>query len=111
MLDARCSTLTANAQVGEWLKPADCKSAPPRRYEGSNPSLCTRFLRGTRVEFVAKRLVLALAAYVALAALAFATLPDQRVRGVTLAILAMFAVKTWVRRKEVMHPDSESQSD
>jgi hypothetical protein len=32
-------------------------------------------------------------------------------RGVTLAILAMFAVKTWVRRKEVMHPDSESQSD
>ena len=47
MLGAYCSTLTANAQVGEWLKPADCKSAPPRRYEGSNPSLCTRFLRGT----------------------------------------------------------------
>jgi hypothetical protein len=58
-----------------------------------------------------KRLVAALAAYVALAALAFATLPDQRVRGVTLVILAMFAVKTWVRRKEVMHPDGESQSD
>ena len=64
-----------------------------------------------QVEFVAKRLVLALAAYVALAALAFVTLPDQRVRGVTLAILAMFAVKTWVRRKEVMHSDGESQSD
>src|SRR6476660_10368137 len=44
LLSARCSTLTANAQVGEWLKPADCKSAPPRRYEGSNPSLCTRDL-------------------------------------------------------------------
>jgi hypothetical protein len=58
-----------------------------------------------------KRLVAALAAYVALAALAFATLPDQKVRGVTLAILAMFAVKTWVRRKDVMHPDGESQSD
>ncbi len=29
------------AQVGEWLKPADCKSAAPRGYEGSNPSLCT----------------------------------------------------------------------
>jgi hypothetical protein len=55
--------------------------------------------------------VVALAAYVALAALAFVTLPDQRVRGVTLAILAMFAVKTWVRRKEVMHPDGDSQSD
>jgi hypothetical protein len=53
---------------------------------------------------VAKRLVLALAAYVVLAALAFKTLPDPRVRGVTLVILAMFAVKTWVRRKDVMHP-------
>jgi hypothetical protein len=97
--------------VGEWLKPADCKSAPPRRYEGSNPSLCTRFARDRQVEFVAKRLVLALAAYVALAALAFATLPDQRVRGVTLAILAMFAVKTWVRRKDVMHPGEEGSND
>jgi hypothetical protein len=58
-----------------------------------------------------KRLVAALAAYMALAVLAFATLPDQKVRGVTLAILAMFAVKTWVRRKDVMHPDGESQSD
>jgi hypothetical protein len=69
------------------------------------------FARDPQVEFVDKRLVLALAAYVALAALAFATLPDQRVRGVTLAILALFAVKTWVRRKEVMHPDGESGSD
>jgi hypothetical protein len=58
-----------------------------------------------------KRLVAALAAYVALAALAFATLPDSKVRGATLAILALFAVKTWVRRKDVMHPGGESQSD
>jgi hypothetical protein len=69
------------------------------------------FARDRQVEFVAKRLVLALAAYVALAALAFATLPDQRVRGVTLAILAMFAVKTWVRRKDVMHPGEEGSKD
>jgi hypothetical protein len=58
-----------------------------------------------------KRLVAALAAYVALAALAFATLPDPKVRGATLAILALFAVKTWVRRKDVMHPGGGSQSD
>jgi hypothetical protein len=58
-----------------------------------------------------KRFVAALAAYVALAALAFATLPDQKVRGATLAILVLFAVKTWVRRKDVMHPGGESQSD
>ncbi len=60
---------------------------------------------------MAKRLVLALAAYVALAALA---LPRCRIRkcgGVTLAILAMFAVKTWVRRKDVMHSGDEERRD
>ena len=55
-----------------------------------------------------KRLILALLAYAAIAVTACKTLEDPRVRGVTLAILAMFAVKTWVRRKEVMHPDGES---
>ena len=55
-----------------------------------------------------KRLVFALLAYAAIAVLAIRTLDDPRVRGVTLAILAMFAVKTWVRRKDVMHPDGES---
>ena len=58
-----------------------------------------------------KRLVLALLAYAAIAVLAIRTLDDPRVRRVTLAILAMFAVKTWVRRKDVMHPDGESGSD
>jgi hypothetical protein len=60
---------------------------------------------------VAKRLVLAMAAYVALAALAFLTLPDHRIRGVTLAILAMFALKTWVRRNELMHADGEGDAE
>ena len=32
------------AQVAEWLMAADCKSAGPRIYGGSNPPLCTRFL-------------------------------------------------------------------
>ena len=59
---------------------------------------------------MAKRLLLALLAYAAIAVLAFKTLDDPRVRGVTLAILAMFAVKTWVRRKDVVHPD-ESGSE
>ena len=58
-----------------------------------------------------KRLGLALLAYAAIAALAIRTLDDPRVRGVTLAILAMFAVKTWVRRKDVMHSDGGSQND
>jgi hypothetical protein len=60
---------------------------------------------------VTKRLGLALLAYAAIAVLAIKTLDDPRVRGVTLAILAMFAVKTWVRRKDLMHPGGESGSD
>jgi len=51
---------------------------------------------------------MALLAYVALAVLTWTTISDQRVRLVTIAILAMFAVKTWVRRKDVMHADSRS---
>jgi hypothetical protein len=53
------------------------------------------------------RLALALAAYVGLAVLSWTTLADQRVRWLTLAILAMFALKTWVRRGDVMHPDGD----
>jgi len=51
------------------------------------------------------RLLVAMAAYVVLGGLVWATIQDQRIRLATLAILALFAVKTWVRRKEVMHPD------
>ena len=58
-----------------------------------------------------KRLLLAFVAYAAIALLALKTLDDPRVRGVTLAILAMFAVKTWVRRKDMMHSDGESGSE
>jgi hypothetical protein len=46
-----------------------------------------------------RRLLIAMAAFVALGVLAWTTLSDQRIRLVTLAILAMFALKTWVRRK------------
>ncbi len=59
---------------------------------------------------MSKRLLFALLAYAVIAVLAFKTLDDPRVRGVTLAILAMFVVKTWVRRKDVVHPD-ESGSE
>jgi hypothetical protein len=50
-----------------------------------------------------KRLAIALVAYVVIGILAWTTLSDERIRLVTLAILAMFAVKTWVRRNDVMH--------
>jgi hypothetical protein len=57
------------------------------------------------------RLTGALIAYLVLGVLAVTTLSDQRIRAVTLLILGLFAFKTWVRRKDVMHPDGESDSE
>ena len=57
------------------------------------------------------RLYLALAAFVVLGVLAWTTLSDPRMRFATLAVLAMFALKTWLRRNDVMHPDGECESD
>ncbi len=54
---------------------------------------------------------MALIAYAVLGALAFATLSDFRIRALTLLILGLFAFKSWVRRKEVLHPDGKSESD
>ena len=55
------------------------------------------------------RLLLALAAYAVLGILSWTTITDQRIRVAALAILALFAVKTWVRRHDVMHPDGEGR--
>jgi len=54
---------------------------------------------------------MALIAYLVLGALAFATLSDERIRLVTLLILAMFVVKTWVRRKDLLHPDGDGEQN
>jgi hypothetical protein len=48
---------------------------------------------------------MALVAYVVLGVLSWTTIADQRFRLATLFVLAMFALKTWVRRHEVLHPD------
>jgi hypothetical protein len=65
---------------------------------------------GRDLENAVNRLTAALIAYAVLAGLAWATITDHRIRGITLAILAMFAAKSWVRRKEVMHPDGDGES-
>ena len=57
------------------------------------------------------RLAMALIAYSVLGALAFATLSDFRIRTLTLLILGLFAFKSWMRRKDVLHPDSESDAE
>ena len=57
------------------------------------------------------RLAMALIAYLVLGALAYATLSEPRIRLLTLLILALFAFKSWVRRKDVLHPDGDSESE
>ena len=49
------------------------------------------------------RLAGALIAYAVLGILTVLTISDSRIRGVTLLILALFAAKSWIRRKDAMH--------
>ena len=51
------------------------------------------------------RLALAMIAYVALGALTWTTITDTKIRAGTLVILGFFAFKSWIRRRDVMHPD------
>ena len=62
-----------------------------------------RSLRGILSGIRVNRLLLALTAYVALGVLTWTTIEDQRVRMMTLAILGLFAFKTYLRRNEVLH--------
>ena len=57
------------------------------------------------------RLAMVFVAYVALGILALATLDDFRIRTLTLLILGLFAFKSWVRRKDVLHPDGDSDPE
>jgi len=102
---------------GRWVKrafageiPNGFHAGPGVLYrQGCADRVCaTEFLQPN---FVQKRFALALAAYVALAALALTTLSDRRIRMATLAVLALFALKTWVRRNDVIHPDGESGAE
>jgi len=54
---------------------------------------------------------MALIAYLVLGALAYTTLSDSRIRLLTLLILGLFAFKSWVRRKNVLHPDGDGESE
>jgi Na+/H+ antiporter NhaA len=49
------------------------------------------------------RLSIAFGVYVLLGVLAWTTLDDSRVQAVTFAILALFALKTLLHRKDAMH--------
>ena len=57
------------------------------------------------------RLAGALIAYVVLGVLTWLTITDSRIRVVTFAVLALFAVKSVLRRKDVMRPDGKVDPD
>jgi len=55
------------------------------------------------------RLSIALVCYVVLGALTWTTITDPKIRAGTLVILVLFAVKSVIRRNEVMHPDKDAE--
>jgi hypothetical protein len=57
------------------------------------------------------RLTVALIAYAVLGVLAWLTISDVRIRAVPLGILVLFAVRSVLRRHEVMHPDGEHDAE
>jgi hypothetical protein len=56
-------------------------------------------------------LSIALLCYVGLGALTWATITDPKFRAGTLLILAFFAVKSVLRRNDVLHPDKSSDTE
>jgi hypothetical protein len=56
------------------------------------------------------RLGAALIAYVVLGALTWTTITDSKFRAATLLILALFAMKSVLRRKDVLHPDKHTDA-
>ena len=62
-----------------------------------------------RARVAVNRLMLALGAFVALGILAWTTLSDQRLRLATLAVLVMFALRTWAHRKDATGANDEGK--
>jgi hypothetical protein len=92
------------AQVAEWLMAADCKSAAPcelRRFE-SSPVHQVIWM---------KRLWVALGVYAVLAVLAWTTISEQKFKLATLAILVMFAVRTWSWSKKQQREHHERHDE
>ena len=57
------------------------------------------------------RLSIALVCYVVLGVLTWTTITDPKIRGGTLVVLALFAVKSVLRRNDVLHADKRSDAD
>jgi uncharacterized membrane protein YfbV (UPF0208 family) len=75
-----------------------------REPAGEIPSV---FREGTVIHV--NRLSIALVCYVVLGALTWTTITDPKIRAGTLVVLALFAVKSVLRRNEVLHPDKDAE--
>ena len=60
---------------------------------------------------IVNRLSIALICYVVLGALAWITITDLKFRAGTLVVLGFFAVKSVLRRNDVLHADKGSDQD
>ncbi|HZD31971.1 MAG TPA: hypothetical protein VE779_09965 [Candidatus Angelobacter sp.] len=58
-----------------------------------------------------KRLWLALGAFALLMVLTWTTIDDQKFRLAAIAILAMFAVRTWTHHRKLQHEEREGVDD
>jgi hypothetical protein len=81
------------AQVAERLMAADCKSAAPWSYGGSNPPLCTMDLKMDLGPRSPGRMWIALGLLVIFCGLAVKTIDPGKIRTVVLVLLAFFAVR------------------
>ncbi len=82
---------------------AGCKPAAPcelRRFESSP----------VHQDFGLNRFSIALLLFLGLGLLAWFTLPDAKVRGVTLALLAMSALKSWLHHRRQLLEDHEQRA-
>ena len=52
---------------------------------------------------------IALVCYAVLGALTWTTITDPKIRAGTLVVLALFAVKSVLRRNDVLHPDKDAE--
>ena len=106
------------AQVAEWLMAADCKSAAPcelRRFESSpvhqvfpgGPTAAVARVGVTEM----KRLWTALGLFAVLAVLAWTTISDQRFRLAAVAVLAMFALRTWTWSRKQERDERERRDE
>jgi membrane protein implicated in regulation of membrane protease activity len=57
------------------------------------------------------KFLVAMGVYVVLGALAWATLSDPKFKFATLAILAMFAIKTWASNKRLENEQREHRDE